>query len=152
MYFNFFQNTYKRKTKFYLKFQKTFYKNEQVKKRKDLNHHQPKRTNQTKEAEMYEKSWNSNWKNKGWVQEKGHLNQKSALELLQKAKQKWKDAKKWNNHKPTFKSKKEERNRQFLLNEKEEMIEKIWLVLSLSFLISKSKNKFGFEKNIIKCN
>ena len=34
---------------------------------------------------MYEKSWNSDWKNKEWVQEKGHPNQKSALELLQKA-------------------------------------------------------------------
>ena len=63
---------------------------------------------------------------------------------------KMKRCKKWNTYRPQFKSKKEERNRQFLLNEKEEMIEKIWLVLSLSFLISKSKNKFGFEKNIIK--
>jgi len=40
---------------------------------------------------MYEKSWNSNGKNKERVQEKGHPNQKSALEHLQKANQKWKN-------------------------------------------------------------
>ena len=57
MYFSSFQITYNRKTKFYLKFQKSlFFKNKQFTKRKDLNHCQPKRTKQTKEAEMYEKS------------------------------------------------------------------------------------------------
>ena len=54
---------------------------------------------------------------------------------------------KWNTSKPQIKSKKEERNRPFLLNEKEEKIEKIWLILSLSFL--KSKNNFGFEKKYV---
>ena len=99
---------------------------------------------------MYEKSWNSDWKNKEWVQEKGHPNQKSALlELLQKANQKWKKWKKWNTSKLQIKSKKEERNIPFLLDEKEEKMELIWLVLSLSFLISKSENNFGFEKKYV---
>ena len=53
---------------------------------------------------------------------------------------------KWNTSKPQIKSKEEERNRPFLLDEKEKKIELIWLVLSLSFLISKSKNNFGFEE------
>ena len=65
-----------------------------------------------------------------------------------KSKSKMKKWKKWNTSKLQIKSKKEERNIPFLLDEKEEKMELIWLVLSLSFLILKSKNNFGFEKKV----
>ena len=147
MYFSSFQITYNRKTKFYLKFQKNFFTK--------MSNLQRGRIliiiNQRGHKKRKPKCMKSPETAIGRIRngsKRRDTQTKRVLWSFYKKQMKMKRCKKWNTYKPKFKSKKEERNRPFLLNEKEEKIEKIWLVLSLSFLISKSKNNFGFEKKL----